>query len=188
MNSVAPVDYTQEGTAEKFNTIVQLDPGSKADLAWWSSLNRKDISTPVVPTSAISDHRVRCIQQGLGCCTKGTHPDRRSLDSRGSNTSHQLSGTVSSLSCDQGLWEELERHSSPTSYGQHNSSLVCQSQGRYNFSSAVQFSNQDVDLVHFSEHHFDSRTPLRPPQCDGRPGITADQGSLRLDAQSPGVP
>ena len=143
---------------------------------------------PCCTTSAISDHRVRCIQQGLGCCTKGTHPDRWSLDSRGSNTSHQLSGTVSSLSCDQGLWEGLERHSSPTSYGQHNSSLVCQSQGRYNLSSAVQFSNQDVDLVHFSEHHFDSRTPPRPPQCDGRPRIAANQGSLQLDAQSPGVP
>ena len=52
----------------------------------------------------------------------------------------------------------------------------------------MQFSNQDVDLVHFSEHHFDSRTPPRSPQCDGRPGVAADQGSLRLDAQSPGVP
>ena len=35
---------------------------------------------PCCTTSAISDHRVRCIQQGLGCCTKGTHPDRWSLD------------------------------------------------------------------------------------------------------------
>ena len=49
MNSVAPVDYTQDDTTDKFNTIVQLDPDSKADLTWWSSLNRNNLSTPVVP-------------------------------------------------------------------------------------------------------------------------------------------
>ena len=90
-----------------------------------------------------------------------------------------------SLSCDQGIWKGLERHSSPTPYGQYNSSFICQSQGRYNLSQAVQTSHHDVDLVHFSEHHIDSRTPSRPPQCDSRPGIAAGQGLLRLDAQSP---
>ena len=29
--------------------MLQLDPESKADLAWWSSLNRKKLSTPVIP-------------------------------------------------------------------------------------------------------------------------------------------
>ena len=140
---------------------------------------------PCYTTSTISDHRVRCIQPGLGCCTGGTNPDWRSLDGRGSNASYQLSGTASSLSCDQGIWEGLKRHSSPTPYGQYNSSFICQSQGRYNLSQAVQTSHHDVDLVHFSEHHIDSRTPSRPPQCDSRPGIVAGQGPLRLDAQSP---
>ena len=49
MNSVAPVIYPQEGTIDKFSIMVQLDPGSKADLAWWSSLDRKKLSTPVIP-------------------------------------------------------------------------------------------------------------------------------------------
>ena len=53
MNSVAPVNYIQEGTTDKFNTIVQLDPESKADLTWWSSLNRKDLSTPVIPPAPL---------------------------------------------------------------------------------------------------------------------------------------
>ena len=49
MNSVAPVIYTQEETIDKFSIMVQLDPESKADLAWWSLLNRKKLSTPVIP-------------------------------------------------------------------------------------------------------------------------------------------
>ena len=53
MNLVAPVNYIQEGTTDKFNTIVQLDPESKADLTWWSSLNRKDLSTPVIPPAPL---------------------------------------------------------------------------------------------------------------------------------------
>ena len=141
--------------------------------------------SPCCTTSTISDHRVRCIQPGLGCCTGGTNPDWRSLNGRGSITSYQLSGTPSSLSCDQGIWEGLEGHSSPTPYGQYNSSLICQSQGRYNLSQAVQTSHHNMDLEHFSEHHIDSRTPSRPPQCDSRPGIAASQGSLRLNAQFP---
>ena len=140
---------------------------------------------PCYTTSTISDHRVGCIQQGLGCCTGGANPDWRSLVGRGSSTSYQLSETASSLSCDQGIWEGLERHSSPTLYGQYNSSFICQSQGRYNLSEAVQTSHHNVDLVSFSEHHIDSRTPSRSSQCDSRPGIAAGQGPLRLDAQSP---
>ena len=48
MNSVHPVGYTQKGMNAKFNTIVQLDPMSKADLLWWQSLDRK--LKPIVPT------------------------------------------------------------------------------------------------------------------------------------------
>ena len=140
---------------------------------------------PCYTTSTISDHRVRCIQPGLGCCTGGINPDWRSLDGRGSNASYQLPGTASSVSCDQGIWKGPERHSSPTPYGQYNSSFICQSLGRYNLSQAVQISHHNVDLVHFSEHYIDSRTPSRPPQCDSRPGIEASQKPLRLDAQSP---
>ena len=33
---------------DKFNFIVQLDPESKVNLAWWNSLNRKNLSTPVI--------------------------------------------------------------------------------------------------------------------------------------------
>ena len=41
---------TQKGMNAKFNTIVQLDPMSKADPLWWQSLNRKLLSNPIVPT------------------------------------------------------------------------------------------------------------------------------------------
>jgi len=48
MNSVFPEDQVQEGMTSKFNTVVQLDPMSKADLSWWISLDRKFLSTPIV--------------------------------------------------------------------------------------------------------------------------------------------
>jgi len=50
MSSVHPVGYTQKGTHTKFNTTVQLDPMSKADLLWWQSLDRTLLSNPTVPT------------------------------------------------------------------------------------------------------------------------------------------
>jgi len=39
--------YTQEGMNNKFNTLVQLNPMSKADLSWWQSLDRKLLSNPI---------------------------------------------------------------------------------------------------------------------------------------------
>ena len=71
MNSVAPVDYTQEGTADKFNTIVQLDPESKTDLAWWGSPDRKDISTPVVPPPPSVTIESDASNKGWGAVLKG---------------------------------------------------------------------------------------------------------------------
>ena len=114
---------------------------------------------PCHTTNTISDHRVRCIQLGLGCCIRGTNLDRRSVDSRGSSTSYQLPRTLSSLPCDQGVLEGLERQSSTAPSGQNNGSLTYQSQGRYNLSPAMQTSHHNGDLVLFSEHHIDSGTP-----------------------------
>ena len=71
MNFVAPVNYTQEGTTEKFNTIVQLDPESKADLTWWSSLNRKDLSTPVIPPAPSVTIESDASNQGWGAVLEG---------------------------------------------------------------------------------------------------------------------
>jgi len=47
MNSVHPEAQVQEGATSKFNTVVQLDLMSKADLSWWISIDRTSLSTPV---------------------------------------------------------------------------------------------------------------------------------------------
>ena len=145
---------------------------------------QEETINPCYTTNTISDHRVRCTQQGLGCCIGQTNPDWRNVDSRGSNTSYQLPRTPSSLTCDQGIREGLERQSSTAPSVQYNGGLTYQSQGRYNLSLAVQISHHNVDLVHFSEHHIDSGTPPWSPQCDSRPGMAGGQRSLRLDAHS----
>ena len=51
-------------------------------------------------------------------------------------------------------------------------------QGRYSLTQTIQTSHHNVDLVHFLEHHIDSRIPSRPTQCDSRPGIVVGQGLL----------
>ena len=71
MNSVAPADYTQEGTADKFNTIVQLNTENKADLTWWSSLNREDSSTPVVPPAPSVTIESDASNKGWGAVLEG---------------------------------------------------------------------------------------------------------------------
>ena len=184
MNSVAPVNYTQEGTTDKFNTIVQLDPESKTDLTWWSSLNRKDLLTPVIPPAPSVTIESDASNQGWGAVLEGqTRTGGVWTAEEATHHINYLELLAAFLAIK--VFGKDWRDSSLTPYGQYNSSFICQSQGRYNLSQAVQTSHHDVDLVHFSEHHIDSRTPSRPPQCDSRPGIVAGQELLRLDAQSP---
>ena len=50
MNSLHPTNHTQKGVKGKFDTVIQLNPLSRADLSWWLSLDRKFVSNPIAPT------------------------------------------------------------------------------------------------------------------------------------------
>lgn len=49
MNSVLPLNYTQEEISTKYKTIVPLTPASKADLEWWVVLEKAPLGALVCP-------------------------------------------------------------------------------------------------------------------------------------------
>lgn len=49
MNSVLPQNYTQEEITKKYNTMLKLNPDCKADLLWWTSVEKILVGAPVHP-------------------------------------------------------------------------------------------------------------------------------------------
>ena len=74
MNSVMPLDYTQEEIARKYNTTLTLIPACKEDLSWWASLEKVPLGAPIcnVPNSTGA---LRCIWKGLGSSAQWLHTD-----------------------------------------------------------------------------------------------------------------
>ena len=97
--------------------------------------------------------------------------------------SHQLLGTPSSLSSDEGVREDLAKYISATPLGQCNRGGIYQPERGVNLQQVMSASHLNVDVVPRKEHHLGCRTPSRSPQCDCRPGIMFHEGSLPLDAQ-----
>ena len=74
MNSVHPMGYTQEGMNLKFNTLVQLNTMSKADLLWWQSQDRKLLSNPIAPTVPSVTIESDASNMGWGAVLNGQTP------------------------------------------------------------------------------------------------------------------
>ena len=57
MNSVLPLNYTQEEISTKYETVVTLTPASKKDLEWWIDLKKAPLGAPVYyPDPTITIH------------------------------------------------------------------------------------------------------------------------------------
>ena len=57
MNSVLPLNYTQEKISTKYETVVTLTPASKKDLEWWIDLKKAPLGAPVYhPDPTITIH------------------------------------------------------------------------------------------------------------------------------------
>ena len=182
MNSVAPVDYTQEGTVDKFNTIVQLDPESKTDLAWWSSLNRKDISTPVVPPAPSVTIESDASNKGWGAVLKG-HTQTGGVWTAEEATHHinylELLAAFLAIKAFGKGWRDtavLLRMDNITAVSYVNHKGGTTSQVLCNFAIKMWTWCTSRNIILTAEH------------LPGHLNVTADQESLRLDAQSPGVP
>ena len=140
-------------------------------------MNRKNLSTPVIPPVIIESD---ASSKGWGAVLE------EQTQTGGVWTAEEAANHINYLELLAAFLatrEGLERQSSIAPSGQYKDGLTYQSQWRYNLSPAVQINHHNVDLVHFSEHYIDSRSPPRSPQCDSRPGIAGGQGSLQLDVQ-----
>ena len=138
---------------------------------------------PNYSSSFICDHRVQCIQQGLGCSVEWPDLDRRNLVSTGTGPSHQLPGVIGSVSSIASIREDLVRYSSALPFGQCNSSNIHQPERRHSLQTAVPTSNHNLELVHGKEYLCHGRTLAGSLQYNSGRGATHSPGSLRLDAQ-----
>ena len=156
---------------------------SKQDRPIVVDLPRQELPiNPNRPTSPIDNHRVRCIQPGLGSSIEWPNSDGGYLVNTG-GAPHQLSRAAGSLLSSPGICQELDGDSNSFQFGQCNSSDIHQSEGRHRLHSAVSVGSQYLDMVHLEGHHHHSRTPPRSPQYDSRPGITYSPRPLRLDVE-----
>ena len=137
---------------------------------------------------AITVNRFGCIHEGLGCDTEQSDSHRGTLVPKGGILSHQLLGTPSSLSSNEGVREGLAEYNSPTQLGQCNSGGIYQPERGDNLQRPMSSGHLNVDVVPRKEHHLGCRTPSRSPQRDCKPGITFHEGPLRLDAQPQSIP
>ena len=126
------------------------------------------MSIPVIPSVPSVTTESDASNKGLGCCTQGTNPDldRRNLDSIygiKEATQHinylELLAAFLAVKAFEKDWKDtavlqcLDNNITVVSYINHK--------GAQPLCPAVQISHHSVDLVHFSEHHIDSRTPPR---------------------------
>ena len=84
---------------------------------------------PNTAVKTIRSHRIRCFKQGLGSSAEQSNLYGRSLVSTRDDSPYQLSGDVSCLSGNKGIWQKLEGHYSPDPNGQLHSSDIHQSEG-----------------------------------------------------------
>ena len=124
----------------------------------------------------------------MGSSAEQLNSYRRSLVSTRDDSPYQLSGDVSCLFGNKGIWQKLEGHYSPDPNGQLHSSDIHQSEGEHMFQTVVPVGNQCVELVPRKEHHVAGRTSPRQAQSDSRYRVKNSERSLRLDAQSGGLP
>ena len=128
--SVHLMNHTQKGVNGKFNTVVQLNPLSRADLSWWLSLDRKFLSNSIVPTVPSVTIESDASSKGWGAVLNG---QTQTGGVWSTEERKQLPGTADSISSSPSIWEELDEHnnSSPSvtcinQKGGTTSILLCQ--------------------------------------------------------------
>ena len=139
---------------------------------------------PNCPSTSFSVNRVRCIQQGLGCCAKCPDPNWGYLVSAGTGAPHQLPGAISSIPSLASVRENLGKHGGTLPLGQCDGSNIHKSEGRHSLQTVVPTSNHNLELVCCKEHLAHGGTSAGASQYNSRPGVTLSPRSLRLDAQS----
>ena len=151
-------------------------------LALVGSLGRTNIGSTSITLSATSvGDRIRCLTSGVGSTVHGCQY-RRQLVNSGSTKAYQLSGVAGCFPCSQNFCE-YPKGCNPCEAGQHLSSNIYKSEGRYSFSTIIQSGTGNLGMVSTETDNHPSRTLTRSPQrCSGL-RIQGDEGPVRLDDQ-----
>ena len=187
MNSVLPLNYTQEEISTKYETVVTLTPASKKDLERWIDLKKAPLEAPVYhPDPTITIHS-DASNKGWGAVlngqlqTGGLWPPEEA-------THYKLSRVVSSLSSNKSIREGMAECHHSAANGQCYGCKLHQSERRDSLTATVPVSHDNLDLVCREEYNPPSRASARPPEPTGRQGTQDSEGSLRLDAEPIDIP
>ena len=71
MNSVLPLNYTQEEILDKYNTILSLNLASRENLEWWVALTTAPVGAPVCPPDPSITVHSDTSNQGWGAVLNG---------------------------------------------------------------------------------------------------------------------
>ena len=71
MNSVLPLNYSQEEISNKYNTVLSLTSASKEDLQWWLTNTTAPMGAPVCPSEPSITVHSNASNQGWGAVLKG---------------------------------------------------------------------------------------------------------------------
>ena len=178
MNSVLPLNYTQEEISTKYETVVTLTPASKKDLEWWIDLKKAPLGVPVYhPDPTITIHS-DASNKGWGAVLNSQSQTGGLMVSRGGNSPHKLSRVVSSLSSNKSIREGMAECHHSAANGQCYGCKLHQSERRDSLTATVPVSPDNLDLVCREEYNSPSRASAKPPEPTGRRGIQDSEGSL----------
>ena len=144
--------------------------------------NAISVDTP----STQYDHRVRCLQHGMGCST-GRTAHRGEVVPGGSLTPHKLPGVTGCLSGTTVFCQAQSGHNHSDEAGQCHSSDIYQQARGDTLPSTLPVGSSNMGMVYSEKYLPASRALAREGQFSSGSGIKIDEGSLRLDAKSPGV-
>ena len=134
-----------------------------------------------VETGHRSDHRLRCVSQGLGDSLCHT-ADRRSMVCARKDDAYKLSRAAGSYPSSPDLYEGQDRTAGATEDRQHYSSSIHKSPGWHSLKGASHSNKGPVDVVPGEEYPHHSTACPRSPELHSRCRVSKHGGPDGLDA------
>ena len=128
-------------------------------------------------TKATDDNRVRCLPARLGGSV-WQHYNRGPVVTRGTIHAHKLSGVAKGLLGSENVCQRQREPEHPTPHGQHNSHLICESNGGDPFIQPLGNSRKPVAMVFTKRDKAVSRT------SSGALNVWADAESCTLPSSA----
>ena len=132
-------------------------------------------------TKATNDYRVRCLPARLGGSVWQRYY-RGSVVTRGTIHAHKLSGAAGGFLGSENICQRQGEPEHSTPDGQHNSNLVCESNGGDPLIQPLSNSRKSVAMVLTKKDNVVSRAPSGDPKCMGRCRVSYPPIISRMEA------